>query len=40
MHPTGWGDAPVIDPLHRPFAFIYRPVQRFRNSDLLAHRPS
>jgi hypothetical protein len=26
MHPTGWDDAPVIDPLQRPFAFIYSPV--------------
>jgi hypothetical protein len=25
-HPTGLEDAPVIDPFHRPFALIYRPV--------------
>jgi len=26
MHLTKWEDAPVIDPSHRPFVLIYRPV--------------
>jgi len=26
MHPTGLEDGPVIDPSHRRFTLIYRPV--------------